>query len=246
VTHLSARGEPQAREKRNARGVSGAGCFVTGTDTGVGKTLVGCAIVRALRARGLDVAVRKPIETGVGADGPLDAQALREAAGSREPLDAICPVALPLPAAPSVAAVEAGHDVSIERVLTNLRAAIAAHTFTLVEGAGGLLVPIAAGYTMADLARDLALPLVVVARARLGTLNHTHLTLDAARARGLRIAGVVISHGDGALSAADAKNLAWLRSELGTLIVGEIPPLAPGATPAADAIDVETLLGRCG
>lgn len=239
-----ARGAPSAREK-HARAEAGAGCFVTGTDTGVGKTLVGCAIVRALRARGVDVAVRKPIETGVGPDGPLDAQALREAAGSSEPLDAICPVSLPLPAAPSVAADDAGHDVAIDRVLANLREACARHAFTLVEGAGGLLVPIAAGYTMADLARDLALPLVVVARARLGTLNHTHLTLEAARAHGLHLAGVVISHGDGALSVADSKNLAWLRTELGSLIVGEIPPLAPGETPAAAAIDVETLLARC-
>jgi len=223
----------------------GAGCFVTGTDTGVGKTLVGCAIVRALRARGVDVAVRKPIETGVGPEGPLDAQALRAAAGSGEPLDAVCPVALPLPAAPSVAAADAGRDVPLERLLEGVRAAIARHAFTLVEGAGGLLVPIAAGYTMADLARDLALPLVIVARARLGTLNHTHLTLEAARARGLRVAGVVISHGDGALSDADAKNLAWLRNELGTLVVGEVSALAPGTLPAPDAIDVGTLVARC-
>jgi len=235
---------PRARGQAGAA-EPGAGCFITGTDTGVGKTLVACALARALRAGGVDVAVRKPIETGVGADGPLDARALREAAGSNEPLDAICPVALPLPAAPSVAAAEAGHDVSIERALENVRDALARAPFTIVEGAGGLLVPITAGYTMADLARDLALPLVVVARARLGTLNHTHLTLEAARAHGLRIAGVVISHGDGALSAADAKNLSWLRSELGTLIVGEIPPLAPGALPAPDAIDVATLRARC-
>lgn len=221
------------------------GCFVTGTDTGVGKTLVACAIAASLRKRGMNVAARKPIETGVGPEGPADARALREAAGSRAPLDLICSVALALPAAPSVAAADAGHDISLEHVLASLRAAIGAHAFTVVEGAGGLLVPIAAGYTMADLARDLALPLLVVARARLGTLNHTHLTLEAARARGLRVAGVVISHGDGVLSAADAKNLAWLRNELGALIIGEIPPLAPGAPPAADAVDVEALLARC-
>jgi dethiobiotin synthetase len=223
----------------------GTGCFVTGTDTGVGKTVVGCAIVRTLRARGVDVAVRKPIETGVGPDGPLDARALREAAASREPLDAICPVALPLPAAPSVAAADADHDIALEPLLEGVRAAIASHAFTLVEGAGGLLVPVSAGYTMADLARDLGLPLVVVARARLGTLNHTRLTLEAARARGLHVAGVVVSHVDGPLSDADAKNLAWLRHELGTLVVGEIPPLERGAQPASNAIDVDALLARC-
>lgn len=224
----------------------GIGCFVTGTDTGVGKTLVGCAIVRALRRRGVDVAVRKPVETGVGPEGPLDARALRAAAGSCESLDAVCPIALALPAAPSVAAADVGREIPLESLRANVRAAIAQHAFTLVEGAGGLLVPIAAGYTMADLARDAVLPLVVVARARLGTVSHTQLTLEAARAHGLRVAGVVISHADGPLSRADAKNLAWLRRELGALVVGEVPPLALGALPAPDAIDVETLFGRCG
>ena len=80
------------------------GFFVSGTDTGVGKTVVACALVRALRRRGLDAGVMKPIETGVGAEGPLDAQALRSAAAATEPLEEICPQTFALPAAPTVAA----------------------------------------------------------------------------------------------------------------------------------------------
>ena len=88
--------------------MSQSGFFVSGTDTGVGKTVVGCALVRAIRGRGLDVGVMKPIETGVGAEGPLDAQALRSAAAATEPLEEICPQTFALPAAPTVAAASAG------------------------------------------------------------------------------------------------------------------------------------------
>jgi dethiobiotin synthetase len=98
---------------------------------------------------------------------------------------------------------------------------------------------------MADLAQRFALPLLVVARAALGTINHTRLTLGAARARGLAVAGVVISHSGGALSAGDEANLDELRGELGAARIGEIPPLAAGELPAADAIDLDALIERC-
>jgi len=119
----------------------------------------------------------------------------------------------------------------------------ARHAFTVVEGAGGLLVPAAAGCDMAELARRLGLPLVVVARAALGTINHTLLTLEAAAARGLEVVGVVISHAGGALSDADAANLGALRDALGPRLIGEIPPLAPGASPPPDAIDLAPFAG---
>jgi len=112
----------------------------------------------------------------------------------------------------------------------------------VVEGAGGLLVPIAAELSMADLALRFALPLLVVARAALGTINHTRLTLDAARARGLAVAGVVISHSGGALGAADRANLDELRGELGAALIGEIPPLAAGELPAAGQLNLDALI----
>jgi len=112
----------------------------------------------------------------------------------------------------------------------------------VVEGAGGLLVPATEEHSMADLARALDLPLLIVARAALGTINHTLLTLEAAVARGLGVAGVVISHGGAPLSSADAANLDALRRALGGSLVGEIPPLAEGTRPLPDALRLEALL----
>jgi dethiobiotin synthetase len=205
------------------------GCFVSGTDTGVGKTVVGRTLVAALRARGVDVGVLKPIETGVGAAGPADALALRAAAGVNDPLDAICPQRFALPAAPTVAAAAEGRRVDLDAVQQAFEAIAARRDFTLVEGAGGLLVPAAEGVTMADLAARFGLPLLVVARAALGTINHTLLTLEAAAARKLELVGVVISHAGGELSGADSANLVALRDALGPQLLGEIPPLAEGA-----------------
>jgi len=230
--------------------VSGArhGVFVTGTDTGVGKTVVGCALARALRRAGRDVGVMKPVETGVGPEGPLDAIALRQAAEVAESLDEVCPQRFALPAAPSVAAGAEGRAVDLDRVRRGFARIAARHDFVLVEGAGGALVPLTKEVAMLDLALDLGLPLLVAARARLGTINHTLLTLEVARTRGARVAGVVISHADGALSDADAANLAALREALGERLLGEIPPLAARdgtLDDAADgAIDLETLLAR--
>jgi len=218
------------------------GYFVTGTDTGVGKTVVACALVRALRKRGIDVGAMKPIETGVGEAGPLDALALRAAAGEVDVLDDVCPQRFALPAAPTVAAAAEGRAVelwAIRRAYDRLRAR---HDCVVAEGVGGLLVPVASEHCTADLARELDLPLLVVARAALGTINHTLLTLEAAVARGLSVAGVVISHAGGPLSGADAANLDALRRALRGSLVGEIPALEPGKPPPPGALDLEALL----
>ena len=218
------------------------GFFVTGTDTGVGKTLVACALVRGLRARGVDVGAMKPIETGVQAEGPRDALALRDAAGGGDALDTVCPQRFALPAAPTVAAAAEGRRVELGAVRRAFAALAARHACLVVEGAGGLLVPAAEGVSMADLAGELGLPLVVVARGRLGTLNHTRLTLEVAAARRLALAGVVISHGSTSLTAAECENLAYLRVELGARLVGEIPSLAPGELPDPRCLDLDALL----
>ena len=217
------------------------GVFVTGTDTGVGKTVVACALVRALRARGLDVGALKPVETGVGPEGPLDAIALRRASGDDAPLDAICPQRFALPAAPTVAAAAEGREVDLAALDAAFAAQAARHAFVVVEGAGGLRVPVAEGLDMADLAARWELPLLVVARAALGTINHTRLTLDAATARGLAVVGLVVSHPDGPLSDADAANLGALLADPGVPLLGSVPPLGPGDAPAADALDLSAL-----
>lgn len=201
------------------------GLFVTGTDTGVGKTVASCALVRALRSCNHDIGVMKPIETGVGTTGPSDAQALRRAGGALDPLGDICPLRFALPAAPNVAAAAEGRTIDLRVVRRHFDALASRHHTMLVEGAGGLLVPTTDEATMADLARELELALVIVARGALGTIHHTRSTLEAARSRGIEVAGVVISHSTGPLSHADTANLDFLRRELGGVLLGEIPPL---------------------
>lgn len=207
------------------------GVFVTGTDTGVGKTVVSCALIRGLRQRGVDVGAMKPIETGVGAEGPLDAIALRSAAGDADPLEDVCPQRFAMPAAPTVAAQAEGRRVDLGAIDAAYARLRARHDYLVVEGAGGLLVPAADGLSMADLAARLGLPLLLVARASLGTINHTRLTLEGARARNLRVIGVVVSHGDGPISASDEANLAALRDD--GCVICEIPHLASGASGAS-------------
>ena len=164
------------------------GLFVTATDTGVGKTWVACALARAAVRRGLRVATMKPCETGDGDDGAR----LLEAAG--RPLDPSLarPYRFHLPASPEVAARAEGAAVDPAHLAHCYAQLAAAADFTIVEGAGGLYVPLAPGLLMADLAVRLGLPLLIVARASLGTVNHTLLTLEAARARRLAVAGVVL------------------------------------------------------
>jgi dethiobiotin synthetase len=218
--------------------------FVTGTDTGCGKTSVGCALARGLRAAGLRVRVLKPVETGCAERGgslvPADALALAAAAGDDAPLEQLCPYPLALAAAPEVAAREAGIELDPEHIAAALARARAHADAVLVEGAGGLLVPLGPELDMAGLARRLALPLIVVARARLGTLNHSLLTLEAAAARGLRVAGVAFSHDRAVLASAELRNLDALRARLarsGVPCLGELGHgaelLAPEPAPRA-------------
>ena len=223
---------------------TGAGCFVTGTDTGVGKTVVSCALIRELRARGLGVGAIKPIETGVGPDGPLDAIALRDAAGSTDPLATICPQQFALPAAPNAAASAEDREVDLTAIDAAYETLAKGRDLMVVEGAGGLLVPIRDDWTMAELAHRLDLPLLVVARASLGTINHTALTLEVAASKALPVLGVIISHAGGPISAADASNLLALKKFLGDQLIGEIPPLGPTEAPPADAIDIDALTQR--
>lgn len=174
--------------------------FVTGTDTGVGKTWIGCGLVRALRAAGRTVVVRKPAESGCesrqGVLYPADAAALRSAAGSDEPLDRVCPVQLEEPLAPGIAAARAGVIVDPSRIAREIVERSSEADVVVVEGAGGLLVPLWDKYFYADLARDIGASLLVVVGARLGAINQALLTLEAASSRGLVVSGLVVNHAD--------------------------------------------------
>ena len=215
------------------------GLFVTGTDTGVGKTLVAVALLVVARRRGLRPVPFKPVETGCAA-GPEDARALLRAANSDLPLHTVCPFPLRLPAAPSAAAAAENVRLDIAELTRLARAAGASGDFLIVEGAGGLLVPYSGGATTADLAAALGLPLVVVARTALGTVNHAALTLREAARAGLDVAGLVLNRTSAKVEPHESGNVDLIEAVTGTRALGTIPHLAEGsrADPerAADAL----------
>jgi dethiobiotin synthetase len=174
------------------------GVLITGTDTGVGKTFVGCGLAAALTARGTTVGVLKPVETGCTVrDGmlyPEDATRLAAFARTPLPLDQICPYRFAPPVAPHVAAELGGRMIEPRRIALAFEQIARHHNVTLVEGAGGLLVPLISRYTFADLARDLSIPLVVVVGSKLGALNHTLLTLHCAQTLCLPVTGYILNH----------------------------------------------------
>ena len=177
-----------------------AGYFITGTDTDAGKTHVTCALATRARARGHKVFAFKPIETGCGpgARGGLvgaDQELLAAAAGDWQQGLLRGVYRFALPAAPLVAAEQAGQTIDVALIERAARDAVAQSgaTWTLVEGAGGWRVPITSVADMGSLARTFGLPVLVVARARLGTINHTLLTIEAIERDGLSVAGVVLS-----------------------------------------------------
>ena len=211
--------------------------FVTGTDTGVGKTTVTCGIAAALRKQGVRVGVFKPAETGCspGADGvlvPDDAQRLKFFSDCRLDLRTLCPYALSEPLAPAVAAKRAGLTISLDGVTQFYQTVAAAHDLTLIEGAGGLLVPLTPQLTFADLVARLNVPLLVVVASRLGAINHALLTVRYARSIGLRVLGYVVNLLSEAADLATQTNVATLAEWLGPPI-GVIPYL--GNVRATDA-----------
>lgn len=168
------------------------GLFITATDTGAGKTFVTSAIARLWRRQGRSFRVCKPVATGADDGWSEDTRMLAEAAGDVD-LQAITPYTFLEPAAPPVAARLAGASLRLEDLAIAVRRRAADGDAILVEGVGGLLCPLTERETVADLAIELVLPLVVVARRSLGTLNHTLLTVEAAQRRGLHVAGVVVT-----------------------------------------------------
>jgi dethiobiotin synthetase len=177
--------------------MSAKGIFITGTDTGVGKTVVSAVIARLLRQRGINVGVMKPVTSGCNeVDGRLvsdDAELLCWAAGTDGCDRDTAPYLLRDPLAPSMAAEREGIRIDFHAIKAAHERLADRHDFVIVEGAGGLMVPVAGGLLIADLAGQLQLPLLVVARPNLGTINHTLLTTFAARQMGLSVKGVVIN-----------------------------------------------------
>ena len=202
------------------------GVFVTGTDTGVGKTMVACGLAAALRRQGSRVGVIKPIETGCdsGPDGlrAADAEALRFFAESGDPAECVCPQRFAEPLAPEVAARRAGSSVDLVRIRAAFDRVAGGADFVIAEGAGGLLVPIADNVSMADLAKSMDLPLLIVVGSKLGAINHALLTVDCARRRGLDVRGYVVNFPAGGADVAADTNVEVLRRHLGPPL-GVIP-----------------------
>lgn len=181
------------------------GLFITGTDTNVGKTVIATAIARRLREEDVRVGAYKPVASGAvrRPDGSRvweDVEQLGQALGGVYPAERICPQRFTAALAPPLAAAAEGRSVDPQLLRAGAQWWQGQVEFLVVEGAGGLLSPVSSTDSVADLARDLALPLVVVARAGLGTINHTLLTLEAAASRGLSVAGIVLNQaaaGDG-------------------------------------------------
>jgi dethiobiotin synthetase len=210
------------------------GVFVTGTDTGVGKSIVSACIAAALAARGQRVAVFKPVVTGLderAGDWPRDHELLAAVASAGQvPTDVVVHVFGP-PVSPHYAAELGGVAIEPPDLLAHARAVEADADVLVCEGVGGLLVPLTPGYLIRDLALDLHLPLVVAARPGLGTINHTLLTLEAARAGGLDPVGVVMTPwpDDDELARSNRETV----ESIGHVKVSELPPVTPGASLAA-------------
>lgn len=174
------------------------GLFITGTDTGVGKTHIACEIVRELRVTGYRVGAFKPACSGavIGENGQPswdDLNRLRDALGRNVADDQLCPQRFLAPLAPPVAARQEGRMVNLDAIQRGLDAWRSECDIVIVEGAGGLLCPLTDEWTMADLAAQFGFPTLIVARLGLGTINHTLLTVEVARQRGLPLAGIVFN-----------------------------------------------------
>jgi dethiobiotin synthetase len=174
-----------------------SGLFVTGTDTGVGKTYLSAGIATALISRCVDVGVMKPAETGCIMRVGRLAQGLArlmKSARVKDPLSLVNPYRFRMPLAPAVASEREGKAIDPLKIISAFQTLSKRHEFMIVEGAGGIMTPLSENYTYLDLAKKLGLPVLIVARPGLGTINHTLLTIAALRGRKISIAGIVINY----------------------------------------------------
>jgi len=199
------------------------GLFITGTDTGVGKTVVSAALAWNMKQAGKKVAVMKPIQTGTNLDGIMDIEFIQKLLGTNYLLEVVCPYRFPHPLAPFVAACQVGKTIDVDRIRSAFYELRSNHDVVIVEGAGGLLVPINETYLMSDLANDLNLGLIIVIRPGLGTLNHTLLTVEYARSCGLRIVGIVINNFPDNPTISERTNPELIVKMTGIKIIGVLP-----------------------
>ncbi len=213
------------------------GIFITGTDTDVGKTWVAAGLTAMLKEQGAQAVYFKPFQSGCPLEGerliPTDARLAKDVAGLREPLEVLTPIALRLALAPGVAAAQAGVEVDLERIAAGFRDLASRYEFLVVEGAGGLYVPlIGMDFLVLDLIRWLGLPLVVVAKSGLGTINHTVLTVKAAQAANIRVAGIILNRYPEKPGLAEETNPGVIEALTGVPIIGRLPEVPDLNDPA--------------
>jgi dethiobiotin synthetase len=201
------------------------GFFITGTDTGIGKTIIAGAIAGVLRERGYDFGVYKPVQSGHlvhQSDG--DAARLKGLSGVEDSVEQICPYSVAEPLAPELALKRAGQQVTLKDLQMGYHRLKEKHTYIIIEGAGGLAVPYVQDRLVVDAAAMFDLPLIIVARPNLGTVNHTLLTIEYARQRGLQAAGVIISgYREELADIGEQTNPAMIESYSGIPVLGIVP-----------------------
>ena len=223
------------------------GVFVTGTDTGVGKTLASCAMLHALRSQGIAALPMKPVAAGAYEARGLwlneDTEALMAAAGCDESLRGdVTPVLLREAMAPHLAARHEGRIIALAPIEAAFENLAARSPFIVVEGVGGFAVPLGERLDTVDLARSLALPVILVVGMRLGCLNHALLTAQAVRAAGLRLAGWIANSIDPQMAVA-GENIAALEERLHAPLLGRLPHAGrPDPESLAAHIDAAALL----
>lgn len=202
--------------------------FITGTDTNIGKTVVAAGLGLVLKSSGIDVGFMKPFQSGaIYQEGRYfypDLEFLKKALRPVEPDEVIAPYSFKAPLAPYMAAKEEGAPIYWPKVLAAYEKIFGSHQITLVEGAGGLAVPLMKGKTNADLAKELNLPLLIVARPALGTVNHTYLTIHYAKSKGLRVLGVILNYAAPAMPGlAETTNPGLITEMTGVPVLGNLP-----------------------
>jgi dethiobiotin synthetase len=202
--------------------------FITGTDTGVGKTTIAASIAAFLSVRKeMNIGVMKPFESGLSKRNkdllPWDAICLREASGSTDDLDDISPYTFEAPLAPEVAAGLEHVQIDIDMVDRIYKKIVKKHDVTIIEGAGGVMVPIKRGFFYADLIQKWSLPTLVVSRIGLGTINHTLLTCNHLESRGIKVVGVILNNSDGTGDLATKTNPEALKRYLKVPMLGVFP-----------------------
>lgn len=224
------------------------GLFITATDTEIGKTVITGAVAAACKARGLDIGVMKPLASGgVAADGGRliseDATFLMRAAGLDESQrSCVNPVCLKPALTPAVAAATSGVTIDIDSIIAACHTLGRRHERLLIEGVGGITAPLWQDYLLADMMQAVQLPLLIVARPHLGTINHTVLTVEYARQRGLRLAGIVINGWqEERAGVLEQSNLEYITRLTGLPILGQFPLSKEISVPEARVDGLATL-----